>query len=211
LSDLLHATATSFGLGFGAAVLTTIMALPIAILVARYRGPLSTTLERSTYLASSLPGITIALALITVSVRAVRPLYQTTPVLLLAYAILFLPLAVAATRAVLAQASPAVDEMARALGCGPWSTFRRVTLPVIAPGLGTGAALVFLFTITELPATLLLAPIGTQTLATEVWAHTSGLSYGAAAPYAALMISLAALPTYVLTRKLSVLAGNVTS
>ena len=55
---------------------------------------------------------------------------------------------------------------------------------------------------TELTATLLLAPIGTQTLATQFWANASSLSYGAAAPYAALMVAISALPTYLLTRRL---------
>ena len=207
-SALLGAAATSFGFGAGAAALTTALALPLAILAVRYPGRVATTLERSTYLASSLPGITIALALIVVAVRTLRPLYQTTPLLLIAYAILFLPLALVAVRAALAQASPAVEEMARSLGCSPWATFRRVTLPLIAPGLGSGAGLVFLFAITELPATLLLAPIGTQTLATQVWSNTHGLAYGAAAPYAVLMIGVSALPTFVLTRKLSALTGG---
>ena len=77
-----------------------------------------------------------------------------------------------------------------------------VTLPRIAPGLGAAAALVFLATVTELTATLLLAPIGTQTLATQFWANAASLSYGAAAPYAALMVAISALPTYLLTRRL---------
>lgn len=207
-ADLLGAAATSLGLSAGAAALTTVLALPIAILAVRYPGRLATALERSTYLASSLPGIAVALALVVVAVRFLRPFYQTTPLLLIAYAILFLPLALVSARAALAQASPAVEELARSLGCGPWATFRRVTLPLIAPGLGSGAALVFLFAMTELPATLLLAPIGTQTLATQVWSNTRSLSYGAAAPFAGLMICLSILPTFVLTRKLSALTSS---
>jgi iron(III) transport system permease protein len=61
--------------------------------------------------------------------------------------------------------------------------------------------------VTELTATLLLAPIGTQTLATEVWSNTRNLAYGAAAPYAALMVALSAVPTYLLTRRLGALTG----
>ena len=78
----------------------------------------------------------------------------------------------------------------------------RVTLPRILPGLGAAAALVFLATVTELTATLLLSPIGTQTLATQFWADASTRSFGAAAPYAGLMVAISALPTYLLTRRL---------
>jgi iron(III) transport system permease protein len=78
---------------------------------------------------------------------------------------------------------------------------------MIAPGVGAAAALVFLATVTELTATLLLAPIETQTLATGFWQHASTLSFGAAAPYAAAMVALSAMPTYLLTRKLASFAG----
>ena len=75
-----------------------------------------------------------------------------------------------------------------------------MTLPLIAPGIGAGAALVFLAVITELTATLLLAPIGTTTLATQFWANSDEIAYGAAAPYAALMVILSAPMAYLLTR-----------
>jgi iron(III) transport system permease protein len=188
-------------------MLTVALALPVALLMVRYPSRFATLLERSTYLTYALPGITVALALVVLSVRYLRPVYQTAPPLLVAYAILFLPLAVVAVRAALGQSPPAVEEIARSLGCGPWATLRRVTLPLIAPGLGTGAALVFLFTMAELPATLLLAPIGTETLATHVWSNVRSLAFGAAAPYAAVMIALSAPPTYLLTRKLALLSG----
>ena len=78
----------------------------------------------------------------------------------------------------------------------------RVTIPRILPGLGAAAALVFLATVTELTATLLLAPIGTETLATGFWAKASTFRYGAAAPYAVLMVAISAVPTYLLTKRL---------
>ncbi|MDX3810519.1 MAG: ABC transporter permease subunit, partial [Bosea sp. (in: a-proteobacteria)] len=65
-----------------------------------------------------------------------------------------------------------------------------VTLPLAAPGVAAAMALVAMGVATELTATLLLAPNGTRTLATEFWALTSELDYAKAAPYAALMIVL---------------------
>jgi iron(III) transport system permease protein len=94
-----------------------------------------------------------------------------------------------------------LEDVAHALGQGPLATFRRVTVPLIGPGLGAGAALVFLAVATELTATLLLAPIGTQTLATQFWSASSSLAYGAAAPYAALMVLVSLPATYLLTRE----------
>ncbi len=200
-AELASATATSLGLGAVAAAVTTLLAVPGAWLAVRHRGRLATALERSLYLGSSVPGIVVALALVTLAIRQVRPLYQTVPLLVAGYVILFLPRAVVTVRAALAQAPPVLDSVAHSLGAGPLTTLRRVTLPLITPGLGAGAALVFLAVVTELTATLLLAPVGTITLATEFWQQSNSLAYGAAAPYAALMVLLSAPATFLLTRE----------
>jgi iron(III) transport system permease protein len=198
---LLQATGTSLSLGAVAAGATVLLAVPAAWLAVRHRGRTASLLERSTYVSSALPGIVVALALVTISIRAATPLYQTAPLLIAGYAILFLPRAVVTVRAALAQAPPVLDAVARSLGEGTVGTLRRVTLPLIAPGLGAGAALVFLAVVTELTATLLLSPLGTRTLATEFWNQSSSLAYGAAAPYAALLVALSAPATYLLTRQ----------
>jgi iron(III) transport system permease protein len=205
---LASSAGSTLGLGLGAALTTTLLALPVALLAVRHRSRLATLTERSTYIVHALPGIVIALALVFVAIHVARPAYQTVVVLLAAYAILFLPLALVAVRAALAQAPTALTDAARALGDRPIAVLRRVTLPLVGPGLGAAAALVFLSTVTELTATLVLAPTGTTTLATQVWTNTTSLAYGAAAPYAALMVAIAAAPTYLLTRRLGAAAAT---
>jgi iron(III) transport system permease protein len=198
LGELTSAAATSIGLGAAAAVATTLLALPVAWLAVRHRGRFSAVVERSTYIANAMPGIVVALAFVTVSIRVAQPIYQTTALLLAAYAVMFLPRAVVNLRAALEQAPPVLEEMSRSLGAGPLTTARRVTLPLILPGMGAGAALVFLAAVTELTATLLLAPIGTDTLATEFWSNSYSAAYGAAAPYALLMIIISMPATFLL-------------
>ena len=129
-----------------------------------------------------------------VGVRLLRPIYQQTPLLVLAYVVLFLPLAVAAVRASVEHSPVRAEEVARSLGLDRWATLRRVTLPLAAPGLAAGAAMVFLTTMKELPATLLLHPTGTETLATMLWRFMLVSDYSSAAPYAALIVLGAALP-----------------
>jgi iron(III) transport system permease protein len=198
--QLLQATFSSLQLGVEGAAVSIVLALPIAWLSVRARGLTSTILERSTFIGHSLPGIVVALALVTIAIRFARPIYQTVPLLLGAYVILFLPLATVSIRAGLLQASPGLEEAAHSLGVGRLSAFVRVTLRLILPNIGTGAALVFLAIVTELTATLLISPIGTQTLATRFWAHADEIAYGAAAPYAALMVLLSLPATFFLTR-----------
>ena len=204
---LLTSTGTSLGLGALGAVVTTVAALPVAWLYVRRRGRVPTLLERATYTGSALPGIVIALALVTIAVRVTPSLYQTTSLVIVAYLILFLPRAVVNVRATLAQTPPVLDDVAQSLGAGRLGTLARVTLPLIAPGLGAAAALVFLSAATELTATLLLRPTGAETLATQFWDYQTSLAYGAAAPYAALMVGICAPATYLLVRRLGSLAS----
>jgi iron(III) transport system permease protein len=176
------------------------MALPTGWLAVRARSRTATLLERSTYLGSAVPGIVVALALVTLSIRATPWLYQTVPVLLAAYAILFLPRAIVTVRSAVEQSPRVYDDVASSLGASAPDRLRRVTLPLLAPGIGAGAALVFLAVVTELTATLLLAPTGTTTLATAFWSASSALEYGAAAPYAVIMVLLSAPATVLLSR-----------
>jgi len=185
-------------LGAAGAGVTMALALPLGVLAARYDGWLVTALERAAYLAQSIPGIVVALALVSLTVHALRPLYESTALLVAAYAVLFLPLALVSVRAALTQAQPGLEEAGRSLGLGRVAVFLRVSLPLAAPGLGAAAALVFISVTTELTATLLLAPIGTQTLATQIWADTSTLAFAAAAPYAAAMAGMSMAASWLL-------------
>ncbi len=201
LPALVDATLASLGLGLGGAAVTTLLALPLGILAVRFDGPAVTLLERAAWMAQGVPGIVVALALVTLSLGLLEPIYQTTTLLVVAYAILFLPLALVSIRAALLQAQAGLEEAGRTLGLGWASVTWRVTLPLALPGLGAAAALVFVSIVTELTATLLLSPAGTETLATQVWADTSTLAFASAAPFAAVMVACSLGSTAVLARR----------
>ncbi|WP_299446855.1 iron ABC transporter permease [uncultured Phycicoccus sp.] len=190
----------TLALALVAALVTTAATLPAAWLVTRSRSWVAVLLERVTYLAASLPGVVVALALITLTITYARPLYQTAFALVLAYVILFIPRAMIATRAAIATVPPELGDAARALGDGPLRTFARVQAPLMLRGTLAGSALVFIAVSTELTATLLLAPTGTRTLATAFWDASASLDYAAAAPYAAALVVLSAPLTYLLLR-----------
>jgi iron(III) transport system permease protein len=176
-----------------AAAVAVAAAFPVAFLSTRYPSGWTSVLERLSYSSNALPGIVIALALVFFAANYAQPVYQTLALLVAAYVVRFFPQAVAASRAALARVNPRLEDAARGLGRGPRAAFAAVTAPLAAPGLAAGAALVFLSTMKELPATLLLRPIGFETLATEVWTATSlGLYSEAAAP--ALLLVVAAAP-----------------
>jgi iron(III) transport system permease protein len=198
---LMGATLSSLGYGLGGAIAATALAIPIALLATRYRGKTVTLIERTSYLTQGTPGIVIALAMVFLTVHYLHPLYQSALLLVLVYGIQFLSLAVVGVRAAFTHSQPSLEEAARSLGLNVFQVAYRVMLPLSGPGLGAAAAMVFIAVTTELTATLLLAPIGTQTLATQVWADTSTLAFAAAAPYAAIMMVLSLTATWLLARR----------
>jgi len=152
-----------------AALVVGLVALPIALLGARHSTRLARMITGLSYLGNVLPGLVIGLALVFFAANALPTFYQTMPLLILGYAIRFLPYSVTSTRSVLAQMNPALDDAARSLGLRPREVVRRVTMPLARAGIVGGMAMVFLSAMKELPTTLLLAPIGFKTLATRIW------------------------------------------
>jgi iron(III) transport system permease protein len=184
-----------------AAVAAAVAAVPIALLATRWPGPLTRTLERASFAGNALPGIVIALSLVFFAANYASPVYQTLALLVFAYVVRFLPQALAGVESSLASVGPRVEEAARALGRGPLRASVTVTVPLIRSGILAGAALVFLSAMKELPATLLLRPIGFETLATEIWKLTSVGSYSRAALPALLLIALSAPFVYLLSSR----------
>ncbi len=199
-TSLTGAALTTAGYAAAAGLLATLLALPVALLAVRHPRRSTATLERGTFVVQAVPGLIIALALVFFSIRVLRPLYLSTPLLIIGYGIMFFPLALVAVRTSVAQAPLALEDVARSLGRRRLAVWWRVVLPLVGPGLAAAFCLVFLSTVTELTLTLVLVPTGVQTLATQFWAYTGNLSYAAAAPYAGLMIAIAVVPSYVLGR-----------
>jgi len=197
---VVDAALNSFLAGGGAALGAVLLALPVALLVARYPSRVASLLETATFTGFALPGIVVALSVVFLATTAVPVLYQTLILLVVAYAVRFLPQAVGTVRAAAVSVGPRVEEAGRTLGDGPVRAFVRLTLPLLRPALIAGGALVFLTTVKELPMALLLGPIGFDTLATEIWDAASEGFYARAAGPAALLLFLSAATVAILLR-----------
>ncbi|AXA95509.1 MULTISPECIES: iron ABC transporter permease [Microbacterium] len=187
---LLPALAQTLVLSGAGALAATVVALPCAWLSVRHPSRLARSIEGAMYLASSLPTIIVALALVTVTLRVVPGLYQTPATVIAAYVIVFLPRALVSLRSGLAQVPPRLEEAAQTLGRTRFAATVQVTAPLMASSFGAALALVGLGCANELTATLLLAPSGTRTLATQFWSETSNADFVAGAPYAIMLIVL---------------------
>lgn len=184
-----------------AAVLAAMFAFPLCCLAVRYPSRLSTLLERSAYIGYALPPLTLALALVFFAMQAAFFLYQSLLLLIIAWTIATLVLAMGPIRSSLLQMRPNLEEAAHALGYGPAATFFHVLFPALRRGMIAGMVLVFLFCMKELPITLLLSPTGFNTLAVSVFTRTGESMMAEAAPFAAAIVLFSGISVAMLLRR----------
>ncbi|MDX1636685.1 MAG: iron ABC transporter permease [Balneolaceae bacterium] len=183
-TDLLYSFRNSVVASAPAALLTTFMAIPIAYVGVRYKGRLTNLLERVAYLGYATPPLAFALAFVFFSLYVSPFLYQTLALLIIAYALHFLAEGIGPVRSSLYQAPPQLEDAAKTLGYSSFTSFVKVTLPLLKGGIIASASLVFLSAMKELSITFLLSPIGFNTLALNVWSYTGEAMFAEAAPFA---------------------------
>lgn len=184
-----------------AAFLAVLLSLPVALLSVRYPNRFTRFISQLCQVGYAIPGVVIALSLVLLVNRFLPFLYATPFVVVIAYVLRHMPQAVRASESALKQLSPSLEEAARILGRTSLQTLKQVTLPLILPGLLAGGSLVFLTSLKELPATLLLRPAGFDTLAVRVWQWAADGFYIQAAPAALTLVLASALPLYFLLRR----------
>lgn len=201
LNPALTATMNSIRVSGLAAFVAVLLALPVAYNAVRFPSRFSGGVYHAIYIGNGLPGIVIALSLVFFGANYLPMLYQTTTMLIFAYLVRFLPESAGTIRAGLLQISPRLEEAARSLGLTRREAIARVVIPLLRPGIWAGAALVFLSTMKELPATLLLGPTGFNTLATQIWSATAESFFARAAAPALILLVVSALSVVFILRQ----------
>jgi len=192
-SDLAEAFLNSVKASAPAAMLTTLLAMPLAYIGVRYSTKMSKPIERVAYLGYATPPLAFALAFVFFSLSVSAALYQSLLLLIVVYSLHFLAESIGPLRSALYQAPPQLEEAAQSLGYSPVKSFLKVTLPLLRGGIIAAASLVFLSAMKELSITFLLAPIGFNTLALSVWSFTSEALFAKAAPFALTILLFSAL------------------
>lgn len=197
-SDLFSAALSTVSVAGLGAFIAFILSLPLALLATQGPSAFEAISGKVILISHALPGVVVGLALVSFGSR-LGPLYQSVFLLAFAYAVLFLAKSVASTSAALTLVSPQLKEVAATLGKSKSSIAMQVVFPIALPNLALGVLLVFLTAMKELPATLMLRPTGMDTLATEIWSFAAISRFNEAAPYALLLVIIAAIPTFILT------------
>ena len=197
--DLITASISTISVAALGAFIALVLSAPIGIILSGSSTRVGRTAQRIITIGHGLPGVVVGLAIVSIGSK-LGALYQTTFLLAFAYALLFLAKSVASMNSSLSRVPSSVKDVASTLGMNQWNVIKKVVAPIAAPGIGLGTILVFLTAMKELPATLMLRPTGFETLATQIWSAASINRFNEAAPYALILVLIAALPTFLLSR-----------
>ena len=205
MGDLIGPTLRSAEAGLITAAIAIVVVLPLAWTISRYRSRVAWAANSMVVAGFALPGVVIALSLVFWAIDAplISRWYQTLPLLIIAYVLHFGAQATRAAQVAVDAVPRRLGDAAATLGASRPRRFFSVEIPLMTPGLLAGAGLVMLSTMKELPATLLLAPIGFDTLATEIWSagDRGALAQGALASL--MLVALSAVLTWaVVIRRL---------
>jgi iron(III) transport system permease protein len=206
----------SLRLGLAAALACVIAALLLAFAKARSDSPLVNSAIRVATLGYALPGALLAVGLLAplgafdqTITRIARDnlgysggllLTGTSLILIYALSVRFLTVAYNSVDSGLARIPPQLDAAARSLGAGPGRVLARIYAPLLGPSLGAAGALVFIDSLRELPATLILRPFNLETLATRTYRLASDERLAEASIPALILLAAGLLPVLVLNR-----------
>ncbi len=193
LSEVLATFLSTAALALPAAAITGLLALPVVVAAQRSRWFGGRLLERLVYLGYAVPPVALALALVMFALRFTPVFYQSFQLLIFAYVVSFLALAIGPVRSGLLQVNPRIEETARSLGRGRFQAFAQTVLPLLSRNLLAGGALALMMVMKELPMTYLLAPTGYRTLSVRVFGLTNEAMMAAAAPYALAIVLFSSL------------------
>ena len=180
-----------------ASVVVTIIT-PIAYVATRYKSLFSSLVEKACFTGFALPSIAVAISLVFIGSYLGGPIYQSLFLLIFACVILYLPIGISPVKSTLLQISPRLEESSFTLGKGRFQTSLSVTLPLLKPGIAMAFALVFLVSMKELPAVLILSPLDFHTLTTTIWSYSSEAFFAKAAAPALTLILVSSLPLAII-------------
>ena len=168
-SDTLTAMKNSLILAVGSATIIMLLTSLIAWIVVRARARGASVLSGLTMLPIAVPGLILGVSLLFFYLRVPVPIYGTLWILLIAYVTVFMPYGITYASSAMYQISGELEESARACGAGYFMILRRVTLPLLMPGLIAGWTFIVLLAVRELGASLLLYTPGRQVLSILIW------------------------------------------
>ncbi|MFP5336759.1 MAG: ABC transporter permease [Actinomycetes bacterium] len=183
-----RALTNSFILGIGSATIVMALMAVAAWITVRSRIPGRGLLEQLSFVPLVIPGIVLGLALIFVYLRSPLPIYGTLFLLLIAYCTKYMPYGMRYATTSMTQISSELEESALVSGASWWTTFRRVLLPLLSPGIMAGFVYILVVSFRELSSSILLYSPGNEVLSILMWEQFENGSFNVLSAIGVLMV-----------------------
>jgi iron(III) transport system permease protein len=167
--SVLEGLKNSLVLSAGTATVVMVMMAVCAWLVLRTRLPGRRLLDHVTFVPIAVPGLVLGVALLFVYLRAPIPVYGTLWILFIAYLTNAMPYGMRYSSVSMSQIGKELEESASISGAGWFQSFRRVLLPLLAPGLLAGWVYILVISLRELSSSLILYSPGNEVLPVVLW------------------------------------------
>lgn len=193
----LNAIGNSIFLAIVAACICSVLGTVVVMAARRGKGRLAKVVEGASMLPEMLPAIVLVIGIMLFwnAIYDVLPLYNTMGIMVLAYVVLYLPYTVQYVTSAFTQINDNLIQAGRTFGGDPAYVFRRITLPMIAPGILTGWMMIFIIAFRELVTASLIAPPNVLVVSTYINREfeQGSVSLGMAMAVLCVLITTAAL------------------
>lgn len=178
----------TFALAIVALIIIIVLAVIIAYVTIRRRNPMTNLLDIITMFPYIVPGSILGISLLVAFNKKPLLLSGTAFIMILAFAIRRLPYTIRSSAAIIHQIGVTTEEAAISLGSSNIKTFRRITLPLMLPGVISGAILSWITIITELSTSIILYTAKTKTMTIAIYTEVIRGNYGVAAALATILL-----------------------
>ncbi|MGH2819533.1 MAG: ABC transporter permease, partial [Actinomycetota bacterium] len=202
----LRALKNSFALGIGSATGVMLLMAVGSWLVVRTRIPGRWMVDNLAFLPLVVPGLVLGVSMLFVYLRHPLPVYGTIWILLIAYFTRYMPYGMRYASTSMYQIGAELEECAETCGASWWQSFRRVLLPLLAPGLVAGWIYIITVSVRELSSSILLYSPGNEVFSIVIWEQWNNGQYTELASLGVVMVSALVL-LVVVARKLGATIG----
>ncbi len=173
--------------GLCAIALVIVIGVLIAYLAVRRKSIITTTVDTLTMLPYIIPGSVLGICFLYAFAKPPLALTGTAAIIIIALTVRRMPYTIRSSTAIISQISPSIEEAAVSLGASELRSFAEVTLPMMMPGVISGAIMSWVTVISELSSSIMLYRGSTQTLTVSVYTEVIRDCFGNAAAYSTVL------------------------
>lgn len=177
----------TYFLGLCAIAAVLVLGVLIAYLSVRKRNTLNSILDVMTMFPFIIPGSVLGITFVFAFNKSPIILTGTALIMIISFAVRRMPYTVRSSTAILGNISPSIEEAAISLGASDMTTFRKITVPMMMPGVLSGAIMSWVTIISELSSSIILYTNSTQTLTVSIYTEVIRGNYGNASAYATIL------------------------